>query len=65
MNNRPKLIQFPVLQERGIAFTQGHLNRLEAEGRFPKRIRLSHRVVAWVESEIDDYINSKIEARAA
>ena len=34
-----------------------------AEGTFPKPVSLGDRCVAWVESEIHDWILAKIEAR--
>jgi predicted DNA-binding transcriptional regulator AlpA len=40
-----------------------HLLRLEAEGKFPKRLYLSPARVAWVENEIDDYLDRCIAAR--
>lgn len=34
-----------------------------AENRFPKPVSLGERNVAWVQSEIDDWITSKISER--
>ncbi|MBE8127393.1 MULTISPECIES: AlpA family transcriptional regulator [Photobacterium] len=34
-----------------------------AEGRFPKTVSLGGRAVAWVESEITDWIQAKIAQR--
>lgn len=34
-----------------------------AEGRFPKPVKLGARMVAWVESEIQDWIQEKISSR--
>ena len=34
-----------------------------AEGRFPKPVKLGARMVAWVESEVQDWIQEKIEQR--
>ncbi|WP_456412286.1 helix-turn-helix transcriptional regulator [Thiolapillus sp.] len=33
-----------------------------SEGRFPKPISLGDRAVGWVEAEINDWVNQKIEA---
>jgi len=33
--------------------------RRERDGSFPKRINLSERRVGWVESEIDDWVDSR------
>lgn len=36
-----------------------------SEGAFPKPISLGGRSVGWISTEIDEWINQKIEARAA
>ena len=36
-----------------------------AEGMFPKPVSLGARAVAWVESEVDDWILDKVEQRDA
>ena len=35
---------------------------LMAEGKFPKSIKISARAVGWLESDIDDFIASRIAA---
>jgi prophage regulatory protein len=51
------------LKSRGIDYSNVHLLRLEADGKFPKRLYLSPARVAWVESEILDYLARCIAAR--
>ena len=34
-----------------------------AEGNFPKPVKLGVRVAAWVESEINDWVNARISQR--
>jgi prophage regulatory protein len=51
------------LSERGISYSAVHLLRLEADGKFPRRLYLSPARVAWIESEIDDYLARCIAAR--
>ena len=53
------------LRARGIQYSNVHLLRLEEEGKFPRRGYLSPARVAWVESEIDDYIARCIAARGS
>jgi prophage regulatory protein len=43
------------LSARGISFSNKHLLDLERSGRFPKRVRLGAKSVAWSEPEIDEY----------
>ena len=42
-----------------------HIARLEKAGQFPKRIRLGQNRVAWLLSEIDDWIDKRILERDA
>jgi prophage regulatory protein len=41
------------------------LNRYREEGRFPKAVPLGDRRVAFVRSEVIEWLNAKITARAA
>lgn len=47
----------------GIPYTPQHIARLEAAGRFPKRIQLGQNRVAWVLSEVDAWIAERINNR--
>jgi len=47
-----------VLQKTGLS-----RSRLYADDTFPKRVKLGARGVAWVESEIDDWIAARIAGR--
>lgn len=38
-------------------------SRLYADQGFPQRVHLGARGVAWVEAEVDEWINARIEAR--
>lgn len=40
----------------GIKISDSTIARLEAAGKFPKRVRLSTNSVAWIASEIEDHI---------
>lgn len=54
-----RLIRLPeVLKKTGLS-----RSRLYADHSFPKRVQLGARGVAWVESEIEDWIASRIAAR--
>lgn len=59
-----RLLRYPDLKEkRGIGYTRRHLYRLEAAGKFPKRVNMSEGAVGWVESEIDEYLEKIITDR--
>jgi prophage regulatory protein len=59
-----KLLPFPELRERGVLHGRRQVDRLEAEGKFPKRVSVGTNRVGWVATEIDDWVNAAISARA-
>ena len=62
----PRFITFNELKPlKGISWTRMHLDRLEKAGRFPKRVHLSRQSIAWVESEIDDFLAERLAERDA
>jgi predicted DNA-binding transcriptional regulator AlpA len=59
-------ITFRQLRERGLCvWSRAHLDRLEAEGKTPKRVRLGQGRVAWVLEEWIDHNRKLIEKRDA
>ena len=59
------LLRYPGLKARGVPYTAEHLARLEKKGLFPRRLKLSHRCVAWIEDEINDWVAALAAARGA
>jgi prophage regulatory protein len=60
-----RLLRYPdLMATRGITYTRQHLYRLEASNKFPKRVQMGDRLIAWVESEIDEYLEKRIAERA-
>ena len=49
----------------GIPFSPTSLRRLEAEGKFPKRVQIGPRTVAWLASEIHQHIANLAGERGA
>lgn len=47
----------------GIPDTPQHIGRLEAAGKFPKRVNLGPGRVAWVLSEVDAWVSERIAER--
>lgn len=43
----------------GIPYSPQHIARLEAAGQFPNRIRLGQNRVAWMMSEVEDWIEER------
>lgn len=63
--SRPRLIRYKDLKLKGIMWTRVHVDRLEKNSKFPKRVHLGPGTVAWVEGEIDAYVADKIAERDA
>lgn len=59
-----KLITFNELKpQKGIAYCRDHLRRKVEAGEFPKPVAISGRRIAWLESEIDDWITGRAAQR--
>lgn len=43
--------------------SRSHIYSLAQQGKFPKPVKLSERSSAWVESEVQEWIESRIKAR--
>jgi predicted DNA-binding transcriptional regulator AlpA len=59
-----RLLTYNELRDHGVTYTRRHLDNLERIGKFPKRVPLGDRSVAWVEKEIDAHVATKIAARS-
>ena len=46
-----------------VGYSPAHIDRLEAAGLFPKRVKLGPGAVAWLESEVDDWIRARVAER--
>lgn len=46
-----------------VLYSPQHIARLEAAGKFPKRVTLGANRVGWVESEVMDWLQQKIDRR--
>lgn len=46
-----------------VCYSPAHIDRLEAEGRFPRRVRLGVSRVAWVEDEVTAWIADRVAER--
>ena len=62
LNTLPELILTSEIAQR-IPYSQNHLRRLEAQGSFPKRIRIGANRIAWVRQEIDSWIEARLDSR--
>jgi prophage regulatory protein len=60
-----RLIPYSALASKSICYSKPHLWRLERAGKFPKRVPTGPGRYAYVEAEIDAYIENKISERDA
>lgn len=56
-----KLLRLPQVLER-VGLGRSRLYSLVKVGEFPRPVRLTQNVVAWVDTEVDEWINGKIQA---
>ena len=47
----------------GVPYSFAHIARLEAAGKFPKRVKLGACRVAWVSDEVQAWIDERIATR--
>jgi len=57
-----RLMTYDQMKSKGVPYSGMHLRRLEAAGKFPRRVKIGARV-AWVETEVDEWLAAKVEAR--
>ena len=48
-----------------VLYSPQHIARLEAAGQFPIRVKLGNNRVGWIETEVLDWLQAKIDARDA
>lgn len=60
-----KLLSFDELRSMGIRYSRVHLSRLVKAERFPRPVQLGAGRVAWVETEIHDWIAERAARRPA
>jgi prophage regulatory protein len=61
-----RIVSFEELRPlKGIVYSRDHLRRLCDDGKFPKPIRLSSARIAWLESDVDEWIAQRAAERDA
>lgn len=46
-----------------VPFSPNHLRRLEAQGDFPRRVRIGANRIAWLRDEVEQWLADRVEAR--
>jgi prophage regulatory protein len=58
---KPRFLRLPSVLER-VPFSRPSIYRKMREGTFPLAINLGGKAVAWLESDIDNFMNERIQA---
>jgi prophage regulatory protein len=58
-----KLLTYRQLRDLGVPYSRQWLKILELENRFPKHVRVSKQRIAWVDQEIQAWVDERIEER--
>jgi prophage regulatory protein len=48
-----------------VLYGPAHIARLEAAGKFPKRVQLGPPRIGWVDEEVEDWLRKRIAERDA
>ena len=46
-----------------VPFSPNHLRRLEAQGDFPRRVRIGANRIAWLRDEVEQWLADRVGAR--
>jgi predicted DNA-binding transcriptional regulator AlpA len=58
-----RLLSFPELKPRGIPWCRDHLRRKAKKGEFPTPVLISNSRVAWLETEIEEWVTRRVAER--
>jgi prophage regulatory protein len=53
-----RVLRWPDVRAK-VSFTRQYVDRLERQGKFPRRVRLGVNSVGWFEDEIDAWLDSR------
>lgn len=60
-----EILIFPELKPRGVRLSRRQLDRLEAAGKFPRRVQISPGRVGWLADEVEHHVAAAIACRPA
>jgi prophage regulatory protein len=64
METAMRLLSKKAVREK-VLYSPAHIARLEAVGKFPKRVQLGPARVGWVDEEVEDWIRKRVAERDA
>ena len=62
MDKPIRILRQPEVRER-VGYSDVQIWRMEKAGKFPQRVQLGPKAVGWVESEVDSWLQERIDAR--
>lgn len=57
------LLLYEQVRAKGVNLSKSQLGRLERDGKFPLRVNLTATRRAWIEDEVDAWLESRIKAQ--
>jgi predicted DNA-binding transcriptional regulator AlpA len=60
-----RLLRYADLQELGIRYSRGHMNKLSLAGSFPVPVQLSTSRIAWVAEEVEEWLASRARTQTS
>ena len=57
-----RFLRMPQVQAR-VGYSRMHIYRLSRNGGFPKPVRLGPKAVAWLESEVEAWMEKRVQER--
>lgn len=64
LNKIKRVLSFTDLKDRkGIGWSRTHVYRMVNAGKFPKPVKLAEGTAAWVENEVDRWLDERIAER--
>ena len=59
----PRILVFEDLKAQEIRLSRRQVDRLETDGKFPRRVRIGENRVGWIATEIVEYVSAAIGRR--
>ena len=61
-HTKPRIMRSEEVDE-VIPYSRNHIRRLEALGKFPKRVQIGANRVGWVRAEVEQWLDDRMGAR--
>jgi prophage regulatory protein len=58
-----RILRFKQMHAEKVPLSRAQVDRLEADGKFPKRVSLGPKSVGWLEPEIDEWVEKRAAER--